>query len=506
MKPATHFGVCRSTTCGSNKSDATAGPVGQVRKRERTGPTGLSRAKPRASRPVGISILCVVALFAASTEAAPPDASTSPDPSAAAVSRDAAIVGPDERRVSLQQILKYALDHAPVVAMGRAGVKAGQAEVDAESPLFPSDPIVSGSIGRRQTAGGSGIDYGVSLEQEIDVFGKRAARLDAAREEKTARQVELEAAFWVVHLEVHAAYRRGIVARERALAAERILAFARRLVEITRKRFAAGETSPLPVRLAEGELAQAKQAALSASYEYRAARLELARAAGWTYPALLTPAGNLDAPRFPPAAAALIQLARTRQPVLRAARARVRAAEAQLGAAKRGGWPNPTVGIAYESESEPGASPARVSIVTGSLSIPLPVWVGSTPERARANASLERAKVERASLDATLAVQIVQAQARVETNAKRAQLYGTQILPTLEDNLKLINKSFDLGEIDILDVMVARERFLRTQQEALQAFTDYYEAWEELEAAVGAKFDDAPDGGGPVPKQQETKR
>lgn len=500
MKPSTYLGVSGFTTDGSNKPDATAGA-----KRERTGPATLGRAKPGVSRQSAISALCVAALFAASAEAAPPDGTKSPDPASAAAPHDAGIAGPNERRVSLQQILKYALEHAPVVAIGRAGVKAGQAEVEAASPLFPSDPIVSGSIGRRQTAGGSGVDYGVALEQEIDVFGKRAARLGAAREEKTARQAELGAALWLVHLDVHAAYRHGIVAREKARAAERVLAFGQRLVDIARQRFAAGQTSPLPVRLAEGELAQAKQAALSASYEYQAARLELARAAGWTDLALLTPAGELDAPRFPPAAAALIQMARTRQPALRAARARIRAAEAQLGAAKRSGWPNPALGIAYESESEPGAS-ARVNVVTGSLSIPLPIWVGSTPERARAGAALERARAERAALDTTLAAQIVQAQARAESNAKRAQLYGTEILPTLDDNLQLINKSFELGEIDILDVMVARERFLRTQQEALQAFADYYEAWAELEAAVGTKLDDAPDEGGTVPGHQETNR
>ncbi len=484
MKPAKDLGVSRFTTDGSSKPDVGA-----------------------RVRPFGISALCAaLGLFAASAEAAPPDGTKSPGPPAAAPARDAAIVGPNERRVSLQQILRYALDHAPVVAIGRAGVKAGQAEVEAASPLFPSDPIVSGSIGRRQTARGSGIDYGVALEQEIDVVGKRATRLGAAREERTARQAELGAALWLVHLEVHAAYRRGVVARERTLAAERVLAFAQRLVEITRQRFAAGETSPLPFRLAEGELAQAKQAALLATYEYRAARLELARAAGWTDPTLLTPAGNLDSPRFPPAAAGLIRMARTRQPTLQAARARVRAAEAQLGAAKRSAWPNPALGIAYESESEPGATSARVNVVTGSLSIPLPIWVGSTPERARAGAALERAKAERAALDTTLAAEIVQAQAQAESNAKRAQLYGTEILPTLEDNLQLINKSFELGEIDILDVMVARERFLRTQQEALQAFADYYEAWAGLEAAVGAKLDDASGEGGAASEHQETKR
>ncbi|HEY6724373.1 MAG TPA: TolC family protein, partial [Polyangiaceae bacterium] len=63
-----------------------------------------------------------------------------------------------------------------------------------------------------------------------------------------------------------------------------------------------------------------------------------------------------------------------------------------------------------------------------------------------------------------------------------------EILPTFEKNLELLQKAFELGEIDILQVLVAQERFLDAQQDALQAFADYYGSWAELEAAVGAEL------------------
>ncbi len=378
------------------------------------------------------------------------------------------------------------MTNAPQIALGRAGIVVGRAEVEAASAPLPSDPVVSGSVGHRQTSLGSGVDYAVGLQQELDVAGRRGAELRAARKELSARQAELVAARWFVHQQVHGGYHHALVARDRAEASRRVLAFAERLLDVAQQRLAAGETSPLPVRLAEAELAQARQAVLLAESDYHRVRLDLARAAGWTRSTLLTPTGALSAPEALPSAESLIRRARREQPLLRAARARLAAAQARLSAAKRRAWPNPTLGVVYEKEAEPGTEPAR--IISGTLSVPIPVWVGSAPDRSRARAGVAEAEAQQTAITTTLDAQIVQARQRVEANAERARLYGTEILPTLQTNLDLLQKAFELGEIDILQVMVAQERFLRTEQDALQSFADYYDAWAELEATVGAEL------------------
>ena len=391
-----------------------------------------------------------------------------------------------EEPAPLHQILQHAMKYAPAVVLGRAGIEAGKAEIGAASPVLPSDPVISASVGRRETSSGTGIDYSIGLQQELDLAGKRAEQLRAARLELSARQAEMLASQWLVHQQVHDTYHQALVARDRAEAARRVLAFAERLVEVSQRRLAAGETSPLPVRLAEAELAQARQGVLLAESEYDRIRLELARVAGWTKPTLLTPIGRLEAPTRLPPAEVLIRRARSEQPALRAARARLSAAQARLSAAKRRGWPNPTLGVLYENEAEPGTDPARV--ISGTISVPIPLWVGSTPERARARAGIAQAEGRHVALTTSLEAQIIQARQRVEANANSARVYGTEILPTLERNLALLQKAFELGEIDIHQVMVAQERFLKTQQDALQAFADYYDAWAELEATVGGEL------------------
>src|SRR5690606_1039677 len=88
-------------------------------------------------------------------------------------------------------------------------------------------------------------------------------------------------------------------------------------------------------------------------------------------------------------------------------------------------------------------------------------------------------------------VRMREAHERVRASAERAKVFEAEVLPTFETNLTLLDKAFELGEIDVLEVMVAQERFLRTEQEALRTFADYYAAWAALEAVVGAELSPA---------------
>jgi len=170
-----------------------------------------------------------------------------------------------EQSVTLPELLEHAMQHAPDIVTSRAGIAAGRAELDASRPWLPNDPVISGKIGRRWTAAGSGIDYAIGVAQELDVSGRRGTALAAAQSNVRAHQAELHAAEWLVHQRVHAGYHQALVARERLKAAGQMLGFSEHLAHIARERFAAGDTSPLPARLAAGEVAQAKQAAMLAA-------------------------------------------------------------------------------------------------------------------------------------------------------------------------------------------------------------------------------------------------
>jgi outer membrane protein, heavy metal efflux system len=413
----------------------------------------------------------------ASPPAPPSDAAPAPRPDPAA-----------GKPVSLDELLTYADQHAPALVVAIAGRQRAEAERTAASPLFPEEPIVSGAAGRRRGSGdgGEGWDFEVGLDQRVEIAGQRGTRRDAA--ERTGERVEAEIAGerWRVHQRVHLAFHAALVARERALAATRLREFSERLVEVANKRLTAGDISRLQVRVAEGELAMARERQIADQQQYAAARLVLAETTGWPANNPPAPAGALDAPRDTPAADRLVRTARVRHPQLVQLRAAVGEAEAKRRVAVRETWPDIDLGVSLAREADVGDG--EVDIALFRIGIPLPLFRQNRGERARAAAEVRVAEAERDAEAAMLDSRVRRAASAVNAAAARVRAYGSEIVPRFQENLDLLVRAFELGEVDVLNVLVARERFLEVQRAVLDAYGDYYEAVGSLEAEVGVEL------------------
>lgn len=385
--------------------------------------------------------------------------------------------------VSLDAILAYADRHAPTLQVARERVGLGDAAVAGAEPLLPDNPNVTVGVGPGLNSDANHVDISGSVSQRFEIAGERGLRLEAAERTRERLRAELDEARWEVHRDVHASFHRALVARERLAAAERLLAFQERLLEIARGRLRAGDVSPLPVRLAEGELSQARVARIAAEQGYLRARLQLGALAGWPAAHPPEPAGHLDEPRDPPGTSALIGVARTHQPRLRTLQAAQIEATAQSRAADRDAWPEPSLGVEVMREGFPAGPPETQ--VLGVVSVPIPLFQRNQGARATAQAQSRIADAERQAFGSQLLNLIEQHRTAVAAAAAQVRTYGREILPTFEENLRLIQRAFELGEIDILQVSVARERFLRIQTDALDAYTDYFQAVADLEASIG---------------------
>lgn len=385
--------------------------------------------------------------------------------------------------VPLDGILAYADQHAPRLRVARERLGLGDAAVEGASPLLPDNPTVSLGAGPRVTGGGTHTDLAGSLSQRFEIAGERGLRIEAAEQTRRRLDAELDEARWGVHRDVHAAFHRALVARERLEAADRLLTFQERLLDITRRRLQAGDVSPLAVRLAEGELSQSRVSKIAQEQNYLRARLELGALAGWPTAHPPEPAGTLDLPRDPPTSEALTAAARRHQPRLRTLQAARSEAGARARSADRDGWPEPTLGVQVTREGAPTG--LEETIVLGTLSVPIPVVQRNQGARATARAEARIADAEQQAFTSQLSNHIEQNRTAVIAAASRVRTYGGEILPTFEENLRLIQRAFELGEIDILQVSVARERFLRIQTDSLDAYSDYFQAIADLEASIG---------------------
>ena len=389
-----------------------------------------------------------------------------------------------ERDPELDAMLAYADRHAPALVVARSRRALGDAAVVAASPLLPDNPHIQLQGGPRFAGRAADVDFSVTLTQRLSVSGARGAGVAAAERFLELTEAEIEDARWVVHCDVHGAYHAALVARERAKLVLRGVTFQEGVLEVVKRQIAAGQSSPMNERLAEAELAQARQQSLAADQAYLEAKLALAELSGWPAANPPTPVGELELPHDVPPSDALFARAREHLPALRVYAAAVREAEARAGAEERLAVPEPTVGLQVTREGSITSEPGVVA-VQGIVVVPLPLWQRNQGPVARARADATVASAQRTSGEGVLFARIAQHRSAVASASARVRSYGVDVLPRFDDNLKLVRRALDLGEVGLLEVSVARDRFFRIQLDALDAYADYFAALSSLERTVG---------------------
>ena len=387
-------------------------------------------------------------------------------------------------QVTLEGILAFADQRSPVLLVARSTRSRADAARVAASPILPGNPELTVAAGRRSGRAGSALELELELLQPIAIAGERGLRHAAADRLGELTEADIEQIRWAVHCDVHAAFHAALVERERARLAERVVAFQEDVLRVVERQIAAGETAPLSQRLAQAEVAQARQVLVAANQGFLASRLRLAQLSGWPVARPPDPAGGVDAPRDPPDPIRLLEVARSQLPRLKVGRAVVREAAARADLATRERWPRPSIGVQLHREGDV-AGEGTYDTVMGVVSLTIPSFDTNQGERARARADVTVGKAELEAAERLLDGEIVQARGEVVAAALRTRAYGTEILPRFEENLTLLRRSFELGEIDLLALSVGRERFLRIQSDALDAQLDYFTALAGLERVVG---------------------
>jgi cobalt-zinc-cadmium efflux system outer membrane protein len=385
--------------------------------------------------------------------------------------------------VSLGGILAFADRASPVLAVARSTRSRVEVARAAARGVLADNPELTLAAGPRFAGGDTGSELEVSISQRLRL-NEGGARRDVAERLRELTDAEIEEVRWLVHCEVHAEFHRVLVEQERVRIALGVREFQREVLGIVQRQIAAGEAAPLTLRLAEAEEAQAAQQLVGAEQALLAARIRLGQLSGW--PAHTPPmaSGNLDEPDDPPDEQRLLAVARERLPSLRTDGARVREAAARVELAERAAGLQPSLGVRYRREDDPGPD-GTVDVLMGVVSLPIPSFDRNQSERAQARSDRTVAQAELDAAGRLLAGRIAEARSEVIAAARRTRTYGKEILPRFQENLVMLRRAFELGEIDILALSTGRERFLRIQSDALDAALDYFVALAALERVVG---------------------
>jgi len=414
----------------------------------------------------------LMVLFSASQVTADPG---QPDP---AVTMAAPIDGPSVAVVEVgwADIVRL-VDRHPQLAAGEYQVDAARGGVDAAGAV--PNPTLEGTVGRaRPRDGDAGIEWGLALSLPLDWIAQRGSMIDAAEAEVDVAMAENEALRRDVLLQLRVlfwslAYEQASVASLEALEAHTSA-----LVRTVQRRVEKGEARPVEVTRVEIELEKVASELETARISLSARQAELALWLGVPPGKPLVAVADLDAlPAVADRETALAK-ARATHPALATARARTRSLEAEVDIEHRARVPSFSLTGFAELELDQRAYGVG-------LAVDLPVWNWSSGSIARAEASLAagRKQAEAAALD--LEATVIQAQAACHASVATATRFRNNVVPRSESAASMMEKTYQLGEVSLFEVIDARRTLLDAHRFYLSALAQAQIDCSRLSALVG---------------------
>ena len=391
-----------------------------------------------------------------------------------------------EKRISLRDATRLGAARGPdgtVAAAPRAAVAETKRAADAIFTTLPRATLIAGD---RVGPQGSSLEVGASVTQDLPLAGVRGARKEAAA--TYGRVVEQALALARLDGASRAALAWIDLAEADAVLAYRHegLAQAEAILRSIRVRVAKGAADPIELSLAQGEVATARAAVLAAEGMRFDAEMELRFALGEAPDAALATAGDLDGiPTAPGDEASLIRRAEHSHPQLLLADARAEQArrEADLSAATLA--PTIGVGVSYLREG------TGDQIVTGTISLPLPIARPWAFEASRLRAAVDVARAQGARARAELSREIRSALHEREHTRELHDTLAREALVPMKEALRLARAQFDAGTIDVTRVLLARQRLVATEEQTVRALADVRRADVRLMRAAGTLLDGA---------------
>jgi len=398
-------------------------------------------------------------------------------------------VGAEVQTLSLPQTIEYSLKNNGDLKSFREekGIRdAGKVKAG----LLPN-PTLEFEGGTGALTGSSAennLSFGVS--QEFLLAGKRKKRLATAERELEMYRWQLAERERVLRGEVKSAFYDLILARKRLALSESFISLNRQLFAVTKERLTAGDIPELEMNLVKVELARSigKKTEIDKALKQNQTKL-------WTFmglPFVEHPAitDNLEAEiPLTKTLADLKRLAYERRPDIKAIQAEKSRGESEIILAQAEGIPNLTAGLAikYDATSmEVGGMEGKDKAYTLGLKLSMPI-----PLFDRNQAAVREARAKRNSAESRLSAATTAVEREVETayagfvnTGNILAMYRTDILPQLEENLKLTQEAYRLGEVGILTVIEEQKKFFEVNDGYLAALHDRQMALVNLETAV----------------------
>ena len=323
------------------------------------------------------------------------------------------------------------------------------------------------------------------ITQPIEIGGKRARRIDLARQEQGLTDVEIAAQERQVRRAVRVAY--FVVAGMRAETARRarILDLAKRLYDIAQQRFQAGDVAQLEVNQVQLEVARAEVDLRVARQQSTVSQERLSALLNEPPDTLWNPTTRLEeiaiAPPIPDLVARAFEsnaeLAHLTQDL------RVEQARAGLLRAER----VPDLGVVFG-----GVFNAAPSFQAGhheGLVMNLPVFSRYQGELQQSSAQQRFLEMQASALQRTIAGEVQAAYYEWDARHTEVELYRSTLRPAAERIEQQAEESYRAGKANLLTVLDAQRSVQEIEKSYIESLGALQNAFAALEQITGTRLD-----------------
>ncbi|HEX7773461.1 MAG TPA: TolC family protein [Pyrinomonadaceae bacterium] len=344
----------------------------------------------------------------------------------------------------------------------------------------------TGSADERETS--------VGVAMPIELGSKRKRRVELAQAELEAVEAEVADRERRLTLEVMTVYAEALSALRELETTESINEVDLQTTRFVQARVNEGESAPLELNLLRTEVDRLRSRRALVEGRLTTTLLKLKALAGISDAAPLRLREDLATVRqlaFTQSVDAALAIALRSRPDLRLARLNEAVAEAGLNLARASASPDLTAFTRYTVsrsafENTPvGVLRDRDKTLTFGVSVGIPIFNRNQGNKAEAAALISQARTRREFLEQIIRSEVQSAYARYEAARSAAATFEQGVIGRSTENIRVIRAAYELGQLQITDLLSEQRRLLDSQREYTETLTEQYRALADLQAALG---------------------
>jgi len=321
----------------------------------------------------------------------------------------------------------------------------------------------------------------LSLAQSVASLGVQASA-EEVTEARNGLQRDVARSWWTLFFLDHA-----------LAVVEQNLQRLREFNRIAQSRYRVGEGLQQDALQAQLELSTQLEQRLVLQGQRRVAQAQLNAllAQPAENPIELADPGPLDLAPLPQLST-LIDTALRDRPRMRQQRLMLDAADEKQALARKGLYPDLTLGAAYGYRQDAPNGRSRADLLSVTLGIKLPLYAASKQQREIDQRGAERIAQQQALYDTQLAVrsEVVQASSDYQRAREQAALLQQGMLPQARQTVASMLSGYQVGKVNFSTLIRAQLQVNRIQLQYWQALRDAQQARANLSAAVGVTIDE----------------